>query len=349
MKTRTILLLTIIAAAPAAVLAQATPPMPVPPDHALSSLESAARALGPHFSWLVPLSAWLGAAGLVSKTFAASLERWLADRLAWDVDTYGSDHDQYVRSILSAKTYRWLAFSLDFLLRLKLPSVASYDKMLAAQGTNAAPPAPVVPPATGPAPTPENWVKAPFKAPVAALLLACSLLLAGCGTTLDPTGWYGSGAALNTNTTSLATNLVPVVSTNLDTGAVSTNLAPRIVVVTNLAAVADALVLFEADKLVGTSYNAMKDFSDWEAENRAALWSVSHEVKHTADEVRKHGKDWISSLIVTRDAYHDNPTLATRSSLQTSMAVIAAALGEARKYAQTSNVGAAPASLRQVN
>ncbi len=90
-------------------------------------------------------------------------------------------------------------------------------------------------------------------------------------------------------------------------------------------------VLYRADLVIVTSTDVFKAFVKWEYVNREAL-KDKPQVKEAADKVRRNAKQWVSSAMVLRDAYRANPTDEARTKLQTSLAVLQAALSESTHY-----------------
>ncbi len=90
-------------------------------------------------------------------------------------------------------------------------------------------------------------------------------------------------------------------------------------------------VLFRADQTILTSYKLLNDFVTWEKNFRPLINDVK--VKHAADRVRLHAKDWIASVIRCRDAYRLNPQEGVnQDKLYAALNVIDQALVEALNY-----------------
>lgn len=147
-----------------------------------------------------------------------------------------------------------------------------------------------------------------------AIMAGLALLPSGCAERLDVSGPYGSGLVIGASALTKATNAE---------GAIT--------ITTNSAVVADGLVLFHADQLVGTSYQAMNSFTQWELDNRATLaqWPA---IKECADVVRLNGEKWEQALIDCREAYAAHPSAQTKSALLSAVAVIETALSKAKSF-----------------
>jgi alpha-galactosidase len=90
-------------------------------------------------------------------------------------------------------------------------------------------------------------------------------------------------------------------------------------------------ILFTADKAITGSYSAFDSFVKWEYENRQAL-SRWPEIKAAADNIRTNAKSWIGSATVLREAYRSSPTPENRKSLESSVAILRAALNQVASY-----------------
>lgn len=89
-------------------------------------------------------------------------------------------------------------------------------------------------------------------------------------------------------------------------------------------------VLYRAELITTTSYDSMRDFVTWEKQWRPII--NNRDVKHAADTVRAHGKEWISTAKRLRDSYKISPTQANKDALNASLDVISQALAEALGY-----------------
>ena len=93
-------------------------------------------------------------------------------------------------------------------------------------------------------------------------------------------------------------------------------------------------VLYNADLALGSSYDVLHGFVEWEFQNRAALTNTPA-IRRAADQVRDSAPAWFGSALALRDAYQANPTAMNQSSLQQALAVVQQAVVEAVKYMAT--------------
>lgn len=107
-----------------------------------------------------------------------------------------------------------------------------------------------------------------------------ALLLIGCRTTLEPGGAYAP--------TVISTNAAGVISTNQ-------------VVVGDKA-------FYLIDSAFGAAYSALDAAFTCERQNRAFLWSQSHDIKHGLDSMRPTATAIVKSYGMARTAYKANPT-----------------------------------------
>lgn len=149
---------------------------------------------------------------------------------------------------------------------------------------------------------------------IALILAAISFTLVplsftGCKQ-LDTAGPYGSGqVAAGTNT----------------------------ITATNAAAyIADSKILYEADAAITGGYDTLQAFVAWESNNSIYLWSVSHDIKHTADTIRLNAEPWLRRVVLARDAFAASATDANHTTLQNALAVVTTALANAQTI-QTAN------------
>lgn len=90
-------------------------------------------------------------------------------------------------------------------------------------------------------------------------------------------------------------------------------------------------VTYGADLSITTSYDVLHAFVKWEHDNAAAL-AGTPEIHAAANNIRKNAKQWIGSAIALRDAYAASPTAGNKSSLQTGLEVLSAAVAQATTY-----------------
>lgn len=119
------------------------------------------------FGWLPTVLVWIGALRLPMKLASGWLQATLTAFVARVAASPETDDDAQLRRVMGSLAYRFIAFTLDAALSLKLPTAESLDTH---QQTRATQPSP-----SGAGP----W----------ALLALCALLLSGC-TTLAPEGVY---------------------------------------------------------------------------------------------------------------------------------------------------------------
>lgn len=89
-------------------------------------------------------------------------------------------------------------------------------------------------------------------------------------------------------------------------------------------------VLFRADQSIVTGYNLLHEFVVWEKTYRTTI--NNKDVKHAADNVRLHAKDWITSAKRLREAYKLAPTEPNKTALTAVLDIIDAALTESLGY-----------------
>jgi hypothetical protein len=88
-------------------------------------------------------------------------------------------------------------------------------------------------------------------------------------------------------------------------------------------------ILYNADKVIASSYRILHSFVKWEYQYRATL---PVEVSRAADAIRDNAEAWTQSAINLREAYAANPTKDAKANLTKSLDVLQAALNEASKY-----------------
>lgn len=105
-------------------------------------------------------------------------------------------------------------------------------------------------------------------------------------------------------------------------------------------------VLYSADLALGSSYDVLHGFVEWEYQNRSTLTNTPA-IRHAADQVRTSAPGWFGTALALRAAYHDNPTSANQTALQQALAVVQAAVTQAVGYMTVSNSPSA-ASATQI-
>lgn len=236
----------------------------------------------------------------------------VASIYAWGVKNNVFQHDALVDTLLASGGLAALRHGLVNSAKLALlqvlagnvPSLppTSVPPGPAPSFTPPAPPttvAPPAPPASVPAPPATVSVAAKVAALVVSVGLGVMLVgaVAGCKTpSLEVGGQYAP---------------LPVVSTN-DIGVVSTN------------QVAPDVALFEVDSAFKMAYETVDTVFNLERENRALLWGVSHDIKHSLDKIRPDAAQAAKSYATARAAYLANPTMVNMSSMQAALTKIQA-------------------------
>lgn len=148
----------------------------------------------------------------------------------------------------------------------------------------------------------------------ASALLGFALLCTeGCKKTLEVGGAYAPA----------------IVSTNAVTGAVTTNIVN-----------APDLAFYQIDSGFMASYASVDAVFTWERDNRAFLWGVSPNIKHTLDQARPTAAALVKNYGVARQAYKANPTPAGLDLLKTILAKLQAL--QAAANAVSTNIAATP-------
>jgi len=93
----------------------------------------------------------------------------------------------------------------------------------------------------------------------------------------------------------------------------------------------DQKELYQIDSTINLSYEVIHTFVTWEMNSRAALASRP-EITKAADRMRVGAPKWFGTAFALRDAYAAAPNDGTKSALETSLAVLQAAMTEATKY-----------------
>lgn len=74
--------------------------------------------------------------------------------------------------------------------------------------------------------------------------------------------------------------------------------------------------LWSADQTFDIAYNAVDVVFATEEKNEAFFWSISHDIKHTVDDVRVVATKVVKDYAAARTAYEANRTQANLTSLQ---------------------------------
>lgn len=88
-------------------------------------------------------------------------------------------------------------------------------------------------------------------------------------------------------------------------------------------------VLYNADRVINSSYRIVHDFVTWEQQYRNSLPA---DVSRAADRVRQNARATIQSAVNVREAYAQNPTDSAKSGLIRAIDVLQALLDEALGY-----------------
>lgn len=100
------------------------------PHSALDPLKLSLAILEGHAPWLVSLMAWMATMRVAFKPFNAWLQKRITNYFMSSVSKPGGDHDAFIQNILVSKKYRTVAFWLDIIASVKLPSIDTYMQRL---------------------------------------------------------------------------------------------------------------------------------------------------------------------------------------------------------------------------
>ena len=152
------------------------------------------------------------------------------------------------------------------------------------------------------------------------LVLAFSLWT-GCKSTLQPGGAYAPAAFSTNIVETYQSNLVSVVTGNVTnlSWLVQTNYVP--VVFTNQT-VAPDMGFYLCDSAFSLAYDTLETGFKYERDNRAALWKLSPNIKHTLDQIRPEAAQAVLMYSAARNVYKKNPTPTGLSLLQTILAKV---------------------------
>lgn len=82
------------------------------------------------------------------------------------------------------------------------------------------------------------------------------------------------------------------------------------------------MAFFVADAAYQVAYNTIDAAFTFERNNRATLFKISPQIKHTLDDIRPNLVTANNDYLLAREAYKSNPTPANLSTLQTVLAKI---------------------------
>lgn len=97
----------------------------------------------------------------------------------------------------------------------------------------------------------------------------------------------------------------------------------------------------KAQQVTHLSAVNLKDFADFERNNRQALWNINPGIKHFTDNklrarecdaCKPNAERYVESAIAMVDAYKDNRTPANKASLDTAIAVIQELINQISDY-----------------
>lgn len=88
-------------------------------------------------------------------------------------------------------------------------------------------------------------------------------------------------------------------------------------------------VLYNADKVITSSYRILHEFVSWEYKNRAVL---PVEVSRAADAVRENASKYTDSAIRLREIYSANPDKSNAGNLTKAVEILQGMLDEATRY-----------------
>jgi len=89
--------------------------------------------------------------------------------------------------------------------------------------------------------------------------------------------------------------------------------------------------LYRIDATINLSYEVIHTFVTWEMNSRPVL-TARPEITKAADRMRIGAPKWFGTAFALRDAYAAAPNDGTKSALETSLAVLQAAMAEATRY-----------------
>lgn len=88
--------------------------------------------------------------------------------------------------------------------------------------------------------------------------------------------------------------------------------------------------LYDVDLAIVTNQKLLDTFVSWERDNRKLINNL--DVKHVADNVRAHAKEWFGSATRLRKAYQLDPSRTNKDALNAALDVITQALAESLGY-----------------
>lgn len=97
----------------------------------MNELQPLIDLLSGKFGWLSTVFAWMGAMRVAAKPISAVLQDGAAKFIASAIESESDDDDRLAASILGSRTYRLLAFVLDWVASIKLPTLKQYREAAA--------------------------------------------------------------------------------------------------------------------------------------------------------------------------------------------------------------------------
>lgn len=80
------------------------------------------------FGWLPAIVAWIGTIRVPARLFSDWIQSALTRAVSLVLASPEKDDDELLQSLLNSKPYRLLAFAVDLLASVKLPTTASLQK-----------------------------------------------------------------------------------------------------------------------------------------------------------------------------------------------------------------------------
>lgn len=100
----------------------------------MSELQPLIDLLTGQHGWLSSVFAWVGALRLAAKPITAAIDDGMHKAIVRAVESDEQDDDRLVERLLGNPAYRTVAFLLDWLTSIKLPTLKAFRAALAAKG-----------------------------------------------------------------------------------------------------------------------------------------------------------------------------------------------------------------------
>jgi hypothetical protein len=91
-------------------------------------------------------------------------------------------------------------------------------------------------------------------------------------------------------------------------------------------------VVVNAERTTALAVDTFDTFLHLEYNNRAQLAAISPEIHKYAETIRRNGQTWLQTARTLTQAYKTNGTAQNKASLETAIAVLAAAISDSQKY-----------------